>query len=128
MRTILVLTAAMLAAACSKTTQPDFSVKVLIGATVTTAPGAAPIDDAIIVVRKGKIREVGPRKDVPVPQASDRTDLTGEWIVPAQGTSIAPGQPANLMVLKHAPNGVTPANPVDVGARLEDGEWKMPGK
>jgi len=108
--------------------KPDFTVKVLIGGTTISAPGAAPIEDSIIVVQKGKIRDVGPRKNVPVPQASDRTDLTGEWVVPAQGARIEAGEPANLIVLKHAPNGVLPANPADVGARLEAGEWKMPGR
>lgn len=125
---ILVPAAILLIANACGTPKPDFTVKVLIGATTITAPGAAPIEDSIVVVAKGKIREVGPRRDVPVPQASDRTDLTGEWVVPAEGTSITPGQPANLMVLKHAPNGVKPADPADVGARLEGGEWKLPGK
>ena len=119
----------MIASACRKEPQqPDFSVKVLIGATIITAPGAAPIEDAIVVVGKGKIRSVGARRDVPVPQASDRTDLTGEWIVPAEGAKIEPGEPANLIILRHAPKGVDPADPADVGARLEGGEWKMPGK
>lgn len=130
MHRIFVATAMLLiASACSKKPpQPDFTAKVLIGATLITAPGAAPIDDSIVVVDKGKIRAAGARKDVPVPQASDRTDLAGEWIVPAEGARIEPGEPANLVVLKHAPNGVQPADPADVGARLENGDWKMPGK
>ena len=129
MRFILVLLTALVLVSCSKSAPaPDFTVKVLIGGTVITAPGAAPIDDSIIVVGKGKIRSVGPRKDVPVPQASDRTDLKGEWIVPAEGAHIEPGEPANLVILRHAPNGVKPADPADVGARLENGEWKMPGR
>jgi hypothetical protein len=128
MRTILLLMTAIVLASCSKsTTTPDFTVKVLIGGTVITAPGVTPIEDSIIVVGKGKIRAVGARKDVPVPQASDRTDLTGEWIVPAEGARIEPGEPANLVILKHAPNGVKPTDSADVGARLENGEWKMPG-
>jgi cytosine/adenosine deaminase-related metal-dependent hydrolase len=117
----------LIASACGKP-KPDFTVKVLVGGTVITASDAAPIEDSIVVVAKGKIRNVGPRKDIPVPQASDRTDLAGEWIVPAEGARIEPGEPANLIVLKHAPNGLKPADPADVGARLEAGEWKMPGK
>ncbi len=107
--------------------KPDFTVKVLSGATTITEAGAAPINDSIIVVQKGKIRAVGSNKDVAAPQSADRTDLTGEWIIPAEGSRIEVGEPANLIVLKHAPNGIEPANPADVGARLEAGEWKMPG-
>ena len=118
--------ALVLVGACKK--KPDFTLKVLIGGTTVTAPGAAPLEDSVVIVEKGKIREVGPRKDIPVPQASDRTDLTGEWIVPAPGSRIEPGEPANILILRHAPNGVTPANPADIGATLEAGEWKMPGR
>ena len=127
MRIPMAMAILVIASACSKP-KPDFTVKVLIGGTVVTEPGAAPIEDSIVVVAKGKIRSVGARKDVPVPQASDRTDLAGEWIVPAEGARIEPGEPANMVVLKHAPNGVKPADPADVGARLENGEWKMPGR
>jgi hypothetical protein len=128
MHRILVPAALLLiVTACGKP-KPDFTVKVLVGGTTIPASDAAPIEDSIVVVAKGKIQSVGPRKDIPVPQASDRTDLAGEWIVPAEGARIEPGEPANLIVLKHAPNGIRPADPADVGARLEAGEWKMPGK
>ena len=81
-------------------------LKVLIGATTIVAPGAQPIEDSIVVIAGPKIRAVGERKDIPVPQASDRTDLTGEWIVPADGSRIEVDEIANLLILKHAPNGI----------------------
>ena len=115
----------LLMTACHK--KPDFTLKVLIGGTTVVAPGEAPIEDSIVIISGSKIRSVGARKDIPVPQASDRTDLTGEWIVPAEGSRIDAGEIANLLILKHAPNGVTPASPGDVGARIVAGEWKMPG-
>jgi len=108
---------------CAK--KPDFTVKVLIGATTIPAPGEPPIDDSVIVITGSKIRSVGPRKDVPVPQASDRTDLTGEWVVPAEGSRIEPGETANLRILRHAPNGIQPATPSDLGASIVAGEWKL---
>lgn len=114
----------MLLAACHK--KPDFTLKVLIGATTIVAPDAPPIPDSIVIIAGTKIRSVGERKDIPVPQASDRTDLAGEWIVPADGSRIAVDETANLLILKHAPNGVTAASPGDVGARIVAGEWKMP--
>jgi hypothetical protein len=99
-------------------------IKVLIGATTVAAPGDAPIADSIIVIAGTKIRALGARKDVPVPQASDRTDFTGEWIVPAEGSRIEAGQTANLLILRNKPNGITPAAPADVGARIIAGEWE----
>ena len=96
----------LLLAGCGNT---DVKYKVLIGATTVVAPGARPIEDSVVVIAGKKIRSVGMRKDVPVPQNSDRTDLTGRWIVPAEGSVIGPEEVANLLVLEHAPNGVAPS-------------------
>ena len=100
-------------------------LKVLIGATTITAPGAAPIEDSIVIISGSKIQSVGARKDVPVPQASDRTDLTGSWIVPADGSRIEPGETANLIILHHPPNAVDPANASDASSRIVAGEWQV---
>jgi hypothetical protein len=112
----------LLLAACQ--TNQTGRLKVLIGATLVPGHGAPSIEDSIIVIEGSRIRAAGPRKDVPVPQASDRTDLSGRWIVPDGERPISPGEPANLIILDHAPNGDRPANPADVGARLAAGEWK----
>jgi hypothetical protein len=104
--------------------KPDFTTKVLIGATTIPAAGEAPIQDSVVVVSGAKIRSVGARKDVDVPQASDRTDLAGEWIVPPAGSRIENGGPANLIVLHHAPDGIAPAKQSDIGAQLVNGEWQ----
>lgn len=101
---------------------------VLFGATTIVAPGAQPIADSVVVIGGTKIRSVGPEKDVTMPQNSDRTDLTGSWIVPLKGSRIAAGETANLIVLHHAPNGAEPANPADEGARIVGGEWQVPKK
>jgi hypothetical protein len=99
--------------------------KVLVGATAIVAPGAQPIDDSIILISGGKVRAVGLRKDIPVPQNSDRTDLNGEWVVPAEGTTIAVGQAANLMILHRAPTSAgAPGEASDIGARIVNGEWQ----
>jgi hypothetical protein len=108
---------------CAK--KPDFTVKVLTGATTITAPGEPPIADSVIVIKGSKISSVGPQKDTPVPKAADRTDLTGEWVVPAEGSRIEPGETANLRILRHAPNGIQPATPGDLGASIVAGEWKL---
>ncbi len=111
-------------AGCKK--QPQGRLKVLIGATTIVAPGAPPVEDSIVIIEGKKIRAVGLRKDVPVPQASDRIDLTGEWVVPAAGARIAVGETANMMVLRHAPNGIQPSNPSDVTSHIVAGEWELP--
>jgi hypothetical protein len=120
----LALLAGLLLAGCHNT---DVHYKVLIGATATVEQGTKPIEDAVIVIEGKKIRDVGARKYVPIPQNSDRTELTGRWIVPASGKIIANGEPANLLVLDHAPAGIVPASVNDIGARIVDGEW-APGK
>jgi hypothetical protein len=113
----------LLLGACEK--KPAVRLKVLIGATTIVAPGAQPIEDSIIVIAGSKIRSVGMRKDVPVPQASDRTDLTGSWIVPAKGSHIAVDETANLVILHHAPNGNDVPAPGETGASIVNGEWRI---
>jgi hypothetical protein len=105
----------------------DVKYKVLIGATTIPSLGAPPIEDSVIVIAGTKIRNVGIRSAVPIPQNSDRTDLAGRWIVPDGPSPIAPEEPANLIVLDHAPAGIQPGNPDDVGARIGAGEW-IPAK
>ena len=119
MKTVLAVAGFLLLAACQKS-----DVKVLIGGTAIVAPGAQPIEDSIVIVAGRNIRSVGIRKDIPIPQDSERTDLTGKWVVPAQGSRIAIGEESNLLILSHAPNGVAPADPGDVKRRLVAGEWK----
>jgi hypothetical protein len=100
-------------------------LKVLIGATTVIAPGAPPIEDSIVIISGSRIQSVGARKDVPVPQASDRTDLTGAWIVPADGSRIERGETANLVILHHRPNGIDPASASDASSRIVAGEWQV---
>lgn len=114
----------LLLAACHK--QPQGRLTVLIGATTIVAPGAQPINDSIVVIEGRKIRSVGMSKDVPVPHASDRVDLTGSWIVPANGTRIAIGETADMIVLRHAPNGIQPASSSDITSRIVAGDWVLP--
>jgi hypothetical protein len=123
----IALAGLLLLAGCRNSTDTSTKerVKVLIGATLVPGHGAPSIEDSIIVIAGSKIRSAGPRKDIPVPQASDRTDLAGRWVVPDGELPIAPGQPANLIILKQAPNGTAPANPADIGAKLVAGEWKI---
>ncbi|HXE64721.1 MAG TPA: hypothetical protein VN519_14350 [Bryobacteraceae bacterium] len=95
---------AVLSLACSTGNQVS-NLKVLIGATAVFVPGGNPVQDTVIVIEGDRIRAAGMRKDVPVPQNSERTDLTGKWVVPVSGGKIAPGEPADLFVLNTGENG-----------------------
>jgi hypothetical protein len=119
MKRVLAVAGIFLLVACQKS-----DVKVLIGATAIVAPGAQPIEDSIVIVNGHTIRSVGMRKDIPIPQDSERTDLTGKWVVPAQGSRIAIGEESNLLILNRAPSGVAPADASDVSRKLVGGEWK----
>ena len=121
----IVVPAALVIMACGKNEQTGVRLKVLLGATTIVAPGDAPILDSIVVIAGSKIRAAGMRKDIPVPQNSDRTDLTGRWLVPVPGGRIKPDEPANLLILKTAPAGTTAADPADITSRILNGEWKF---
>ena len=96
--------------------------KILIGATTITASGATPIPLSVIVVTGKTIRTVGTQKDVPIPQDSQRTDLSGKWIVPPPGGRIAAGESATFLVFERAPAG--PVIPALAARRMVDGAWQ----
>jgi imidazolonepropionase-like amidohydrolase len=54
----------------------------LVGATVVDATGHPPIQDGVIVVREGRIADVGSRSAVNVPPGVDVVDVSGRTIVP----------------------------------------------
>jgi imidazolonepropionase-like amidohydrolase len=56
--------------------------KALVGATLVDGTGAAPVRDAVVVIREGKIDCAGSRAACPVPSGVDRVDLAGLWITP----------------------------------------------
>ena len=114
MKSLLVVAAFLFLFACQRS-----DVKVLIGATAVVAPGAQPIEDSVIVVERGRIRSVGVRRDVPIPQDSERTDLTGKWVRPANGARIAVGERADILVLDHS--GDESAN---ASKRLTGDDWR----
>jgi imidazolonepropionase-like amidohydrolase len=56
--------------------------RALVGATLVDGTGAAPVADAVVVLREGKIDCAGSRAACPVPAGVDVTDLKGQWITP----------------------------------------------
>jgi hypothetical protein len=122
MRKVLFFAASLLALCGCSTGNQVSNLKVLIGATAIMQAGANPVQDAVIVISGASIRAAGERKDVPIPQDSERTDLTGKWVVPVQGGRIASGEAADLFILNSAPNGSpalgTPAR------KMIHGQWQ----
>jgi len=54
----------------------------LVGATLYDGRGGAPVRDAVVIVRDGRIARAGARATTPVPDGVDVVDLSGRFIVP----------------------------------------------
>src|SRR5438128_700720 len=54
----------------------------LVGATLVDGTGAAPVPNAVVVLRNGRIACAGPPERCPVPADADTVSARGKWIVP----------------------------------------------
>jgi len=54
----------------------------LVGATVVDATGGPPVADAALIIRDGRIADVGPRSSIVVPTGTAVVDVSGKTIVP----------------------------------------------
>jgi imidazolonepropionase-like amidohydrolase len=95
--------------------------RALVGATLVDGTGGAPVRDAVVLVRDGKIECAGPAAACPVPGGVDRVDLRGLWITPGlvdahvhfSQTGWADGRPDGLDV-----RATHPYEEVEAGLRL----------
>jgi imidazolonepropionase-like amidohydrolase len=55
---------------------------VLTGGTLVNVDGSAPVADAVVVMRDGRIVQAGPASAVSVPKGAQVIDARGKWIVP----------------------------------------------
>lgn len=62
--------------------QQPAGIIVIQGATVITATGRLPIRNAAIVIEGGKIRDIGPRAEIRMPQGAQTIDARNKWIIP----------------------------------------------
>lgn len=53
-----------------------------VGAALIDGTGAAPVADAMVLVRGRRIEAVGRRADIPVPRGAKVIDVRGKWITP----------------------------------------------
>ncbi len=54
----------------------------LVGATLVDGTGAAPVADAAVLLRGGKVECAGRRADCPLPEGVGVVDLAGQWLTP----------------------------------------------
>jgi imidazolonepropionase-like amidohydrolase len=62
--------------------QPQTGVIVIQGATVITGTGSPSIRNATVVIDGGRIRDIGPRNEVRVPNNAQVVDARGKWVIP----------------------------------------------
>src|SRR5262245_19650161 len=62
--------------------QQPAGVAVIQGATVITGTGSPTIRNGAIVIEGGRIRDVGPRNEVRVPNGAQVVDARGKWVIP----------------------------------------------
>jgi imidazolonepropionase-like amidohydrolase len=74
--------ALLAAAAASLPAQQPASVKAFTGMRLIDGTDRAPIDNATIVVRDGRIVSAGPSANVTVPSGAERIALTGKTVIP----------------------------------------------
>ena len=90
----------------------ESGVKVIVGAKLIAFPGRPPIDYSVVVIEKGRFRDVGPQSSTPVPKGAELTRGLGMTIEALPGGSpIEIGKPADL-VLKGSTDRV-----------MKAGEW-----
>jgi imidazolonepropionase-like amidohydrolase len=56
--------------------------KAFTGARLFDGTGSAPVDDAVLLVRDGRVVAVGSAREVEIPQGAQRVDLAGKFVVP----------------------------------------------
>jgi len=54
----------------------------IVGATLIDGTGAAPLPDSVVVIDQGRIRAVGPRARITIPQGARRIDASGKTLLP----------------------------------------------
>src|SRR5262245_60055983 len=62
--------------------QQQAGITVIQGATLITGTGSPSIRNAAIVIEAGRIRDVGPRNEVRVPNNAQVIDARGKWVIP----------------------------------------------
>ncbi|MBI4522078.1 MAG: amidohydrolase family protein, partial [Gemmatimonadetes bacterium] len=81
-RWMVVAATATLAACAGEQSADGAGATALVGARVIDGTGAQPIENAVILVRDGRIAAVGPQDAVEIPRGATSIDVSGRTIVP----------------------------------------------
>ena len=109
-----ILLASLLAACTLACTISDLPVKVIVGATLIDPP----IPFSVIVIKDGKITDIGPQQMVPVPTASEKTNGTGKYVIPIEsGAKLQVGAAADLLLI------TDPKNSSSAERIMRGGKW-----
>ena len=60
----------------------DQNLRAFTGATVFDGSGSQPIENAVLLVRAGRVEALGPNEQVEIPEEAERIDLSGRTITP----------------------------------------------
>jgi imidazolonepropionase-like amidohydrolase len=63
-------------------TPPVEGLKAFVGARLIDGTGSAPIEDAVLVVKDGRVIAAGPSDSVMIPEGAERIDVVGKTIMP----------------------------------------------
>ena len=80
--TFLVLTLVAAAAPSSPSQEPALAIVAIVGSTVIDGNGGPPLSNAVVVIRDGRIAEIGPKSSTPVPPGVLPLDATGKFLTP----------------------------------------------
>lgn len=78
---LYLLSALLFASLLSSANNAPTEALALVGGTVYTSPGAAPVADAVVVASDGKITQVGKRGEVKIPNGAKVIDCSGKTVV-----------------------------------------------
>lgn len=110
LRTCLLFLVGFLAACQGGSKEPDSTGKVtaLVGASLIDGTGTAPLSDAVLIVRNGRVEAVGPSSSTPIPIGATIVDVSGKTITP--GLIVSHGHVGGAVGLKTGPEVNTAEN------------------
>ncbi|MCE7994304.1 MAG: amidohydrolase family protein [Roseivirga sp.] len=79
---IVILLLLPLLFSCENQSADNSSITAFVGATLIDGTGASPINDAVLLVENGRIRQVGSKEVVDIPKGAQEVDMAGKYVMP----------------------------------------------
>ena len=87
---------------------PVEGLTTFVGGSVFDGTGSDPIEDAVLVVREGRIEAIGPMETIPIPDGAERIDVSGKTIIP--GIIVTHAHVGEIKGLERSPENYTEEN------------------